>query len=103
MRETKDIYIINILIEKHIKTIMEGKKSKQDLEIDYILLHEAIETIVDEYNKKGVSRRKKRLQKIVTTTYKQIQDYLIYKNRYDHRMLETYVVLDKAVGNLIIS
>ena len=103
MRETKGIYIINILIEKHIKTIMEGKKSKQDLEIDYILLHEAIETIVDEYNKKGDSRRKKSLQKILTTTYKQIQDYLIYKNRYDHRMLETYVVLDKAVGNLIIS
>lgn len=103
MRETKDIYIINILIEKHIKAIMEGKKSKQDLEIDYILLHEAIETIVDEYNKKGDSRRKKSLQKILTTTYKQIQDYLIYKNRYDHRMLETYVVLDKEVGNLIIS
>lgn len=103
MKETKEISIINILIEKHIKAIMEGKKSKQDLEIDYILLHEAVETIVDEYSKRGDSRRKKSLQKILTTTYKKIQDYLIYKNRYDHRMLETYAVLDKAVGNLIIT
>lgn len=103
MKETKEISIINILIEKHIKAIMEGKKSKQDLEIDYILLYEAVETIVDEYNKPGDSRRKKSLQKILTTTYKKILDYLIYKNRYDHRMLETYAVLDKAVGNLIIT
>lgn len=105
MRKTKeDVNLIHIFIKNHIKSIKEGKKSKLDLEVDYTLLKEAVDTIILEYiNTKGDPRRHKDLEPIIIDTYTQIQDYLRETNPYDHKLLELYVALDKYADKILFN
>lgn len=98
-KDTNEIDIIHSLIEKHIKNLKMENVSKQDKEIDYLLIQEAVEAIVREYELSDDSRQRKNTKKIMIEVYNQIYTYLINNNKYDYRMLELYAMLDSFVNN----
>ena len=99
MRKTKeDLSLINIIIKKHIKTISGKGRSSLDKEIDYLLIQEAIKALIKEYNLSSDSRTKKYIKTILIEVDKELFTYLLNINKYDHIMLELYVMLEEIVG-----
>ncbi len=99
MRKTnEDLSLIHIIIKKHIETISEKGRSRLDKEVDYLLIREAIEALIREYKLSGDSRTKKYIKTIMIEVNKELFTYLININKYDHKILELYVMLEEIVG-----
>ncbi len=98
-KNTNEIDIINSLITKHIENLKRGDILKQDKEIDYILIEEAIEALVREYKLSDDSRQSKYIKERIIEVYEKLYTYLININKYDHRILEIYSLLDKLINN----
>ena len=99
-KNTNEIGIINSLIIKHIENLKSEDVSKQDKEIDYLLVKEAVESLIKEYKKPDDSRQmKKYIKKILIGVYEELYTYLININKYDYRILELYSMLDNLVNN----
>lgn len=98
-KNTNEINVINSLIINHIENLKRGDISKQDKEIDYILIKEAVEAIVREYKMSDDSRQRKHIKKLIIGVYEKLYTYLIKTNRYDHRILQLYSLLDSLINN----
>ena len=99
MRKTKeDLSLIHIIIKKHIETISGKGRSRLDKEVDYLLIQEAIEALIREYTLSSDSRTKKYIKTIITEVDRELFTYLLNVNKYDHKMLELYVMLEEIVG-----
>lgn len=99
MRKTKeDLSLIHIIIKKHIETISGKGRSRLDKEVDYLLIQEAIEALIREYKLSSDSRTKKHIKNIMTEVDRELFTYLMNVNKYDHKMLELYVMLEEIVG-----
>lgn len=99
MRKTKeDLSLIHIIIKKHIETISGKGRSRLDKEVDYLLIQEAIEALIREYKLSSDSRTKKHIKTIMTEVDRDLFTYLMNVNKYDHKMLELYVMLEEIVG-----
>ncbi len=99
MRKTKeDLSLIHIIIKKHIETISGKGRSRLDKEVDYLLIQEAIEALIREYKLSSDSRTKKYIKTIMTEVDRELFTYLMNVNKYDHKMLELYVMLEEIVG-----
>lgn len=99
MRKTKeDLSLIHIIIKKHIETISGKGRSRLDKEVDYLLIQEAIEAIIREYKLSSDSRTKKYIKTIMIEVDRELFTYLMNVNKYDHKMLELYVMLEEIVG-----
>ena len=99
MRKTnEDLNLFHIIIKKHIETISGKDTSRSDKEIDYLLIKEAVEAIIREYNLSGDSRTKKHIKNIMIEVDRELFAYLININKYDHKILELYVMLEEIVG-----
>lgn len=93
----KEIEILSILIEKHIKTLKEEELSKEEKEVEYIFLEETIKMIVEDHKKaKGICIRAG-IMKSILKIYNDLYGYLIAINRFDHRILALYDLLDKEI------
>lgn len=97
-KANEDICLIHVLIKKHIETISDKEKSRLDKEVDYLLIKEAVETLIKEYNLSDDSRTKKHIKKIIIEVDKELFTYLININKYDHMVLELYSILEEIVG-----
>lgn len=101
-KNTNEIDIIKSLIDKHIENLRREDVSKQDKEIDYILVEEAVEALIREYKNPGDSRiLKNKIKKTIIAVYEDVYAYLIKINKYDHRMLDIYTMLENFLGNSI--
>ena len=99
MRKTnEDLSLIHIIIKKHIETISGKGRSRLDKEVDYLLIQEAIEALIREYKLSSDSRTKKYIKTIMIEVNKELFTYLININKYDHKILELYVMLEEIVG-----
>lgn len=99
MRKTnEDLSLIHIIIKKHIETISGKGRSRLDKEVDYLLIKEAIEALIREYKLSGDSRTKKYIKNIMIEVDRELFTYLINVNKYDHKILELYVMLEEIVG-----
>lgn len=99
-KNTNEIDIINSLIINHIENLKREDVSIQDKEIDYLLVKEAIESLIREYKKPDDSRqRRKYIKKLLIGGYEEVYNYLININKYDYRMLELYSVLDDLIND----
>lgn len=99
-KNTNEIDIINSLIINHIENLKREDVSIQDKEIDYLLVKEAIESLIREYKKPDDSRqRRKYIKKLLIGVYEEVYNYLININKYDYRMLELYSVLDDLIND----
>lgn len=98
-RTNEDLNLIHILIKKHIENISGSGISKQDKEIDYLLISEALEALVREYKKSDDSRQRQYIKKIIIEVDKELFTYLININSYDHKILELYVMLEELINN----
>lgn len=99
MRKTnEDLSLIHIIIKKHIETISGKGRSRLDKEVDYLLIREAIEALIREYKLSGDSRTKKYIKTIMIEVDRELFTYLININKYDHKILELYVMLEEIVG-----
>lgn len=96
-KNTNEIDIINKLIIQHIETIKREDVEKQDKEIDYLLIKEAVIALVQEYKLSDDSRQRKHLHKILIEVYENFFTYLININKYDHKILELYAMLDDII------
>lgn len=99
-KNTNEIDIINSLIINHIENLKREDVSIQDKEIDYLLVKEAIESLIREYKKPDDSRqRRKYIKKLLIGVYEEVYNYLININKYDYKMLDLYSVLDDLINN----
>lgn len=99
-KNTNEINIINSLIINHIKNLKSEDVSKQDREIDYLLVKEAVEALIKEYKKPDDSRKRRRyLKKLLIEVYEEVYNYLININKYDYKMLDIYSMLDNLINN----
>jgi thymidylate synthase ThyX len=82
MRKTKeDLSLINIIIKKHIETISGKGRSSLDKEIDYLLIQEAIEALIREYNLSSDSRTRNYIKTILIEVDKKMFTYLLNINK----------------------
>lgn len=99
-KNTKKIGIINSLIINHIENLKREDISKQDKEIDYLLVKEAVESLIREYKNPDDSRqRRKYIKNLLIGVYEQLYTYLININKYDYKILELYSMLDNLINN----
>lgn len=100
MRKDKnEINIINKLIIQHIENIKREDVKKQDKEIDYLLIKEAVQALVREFKLSDDSRQRKYIKKIIIEVYEIFYTYLINTNKYDNKILELYALLDDIIYN----
>lgn len=99
-KNTKEIGIINSLIINHIENLKREDISKQDKEIDYLLVKEAVESLIRECKNPDDSRqRRKYIKNLLIGVYEQLYTYLININKYDYKILELYSMLDNLINN----
>ncbi len=98
-KNLEEIQIINHLIQKHIETIKSEDVKRQDKELNYLLIKEAVEALVREYKKSTNPRTKKYLKKSIIEVNETLFAYLINYNRYDNKILELYAMLDEFIYN----
>ncbi len=99
-KNTNEISVINSLVMNHIENLKREEVSKQEKEIDYLLIKEAIEAIVREYKLSDDSRqRRKYIKKCLIEVYEELYTYLININKYDYKILELYSMLDNLINN----
>lgn len=99
MRKTnEDLNLIHIIIKKHIDTIGDTDRPKQEKEIDYLLIKEAVMSLINQYKIADDSRQRKLIKKFLIDIDKKLFNYLLHINRYDHKILELYVMLEELVG-----
>ena len=99
-KNTKEIGIINTLLINHIENLKREDISKQDKEIDYLLLKEADESLIRDCKNQDDSRqRRKYIKNLLIGVYEQLYTYLININKYDYKILELYSMLDNLINN----
>ena len=99
-KNTNEIDIINSLIINHIENLKREDISKQDKEIDYLLVKEAVESLIRECKNPDDSRqRRKYIKNLLIGVYEQLYTYLININKYDYKILELYSMLDNLINN----
>ena len=98
-KNTNEIGIISSLIINHIENLKREDVSKQDKEIDYLLVQEAVESLIKEYKKPDDSRQRRYIKKLLIGVYEELYTYLININKYDYRILELYSMLDSLINN----
>lgn len=96
-KNIKEIQIINHLIQKHIETIKSEDIKRQDKELNYLLIKEAVEALVREYKQSTTIRTKRYLQKSIIEVNETLFAYLDEYNRYDNKILELYAMLDEFI------
>jgi len=96
-KNIKEIQIINHLIQKHIETIKSEDIKRQDKELNYLLIKEAVEALVREYKQSTTIRTKRYLQKSIIEVNETLFTYLAEYNRYDNKILELYAMLDEFI------
>ena len=96
-KNIKEIQIINHLIQKHIETIKSEDIKRQDKELNYLLIKEAVEALVREYKQSTTIRTKRYLQKSIIEVNETLFAYLAECNRYDNKILELYAMLDEFI------
>ena len=96
-KNIKEIQIINHLIQKHIETIKSEDIKRQDKELNYLLIKEAVEALVREYKQSTPPRTKRYLQKSIIEVNETLFTYLAKYNRYDNKILELYAMLDEFI------
>lgn len=96
-KNIKEIQIINHLIQKHIETIKSEDIKRQDKELNYLLIKEAVEALVREYKQSTTPRTKRYLQKSIIEVNETLFAYLAEYNRYDNKILELYAMLDEFI------
>ena len=102
MRKTEEnITVIKLLIKKHLDAIGDSEVSRQDKSIDYLLIQEAIESLIREYDRPGDSRQKKCIKNVLIDVYKELEFFLLEQKRYDHKILDLYATLHKKIGRYV--
>ena len=96
-KNIKEIQIINHLIQKHIETIKSEDIKRQDKQLNYLLIKEAVEALVREYKQSTTIRTKRYLQKSIIEVNETLFTYLAEYNRYDNKILELYAMLDEFI------
>lgn len=95
-----ELNLIKGMVKGHIKTLKKEKIERLDKEIDYLLIKEAIESLINEYYKlSGDSRQRPYIKEILIEVYEELCTYLINTNKYDNKILELYAMLDDIIYN----
>ena len=85
-KNIKEIQIINHLIQKHIETIKSEDIKRQDKELNYLLIKEAVEALVREYKQSTTIRTKRYLQKSII----EVEEHLQAARRMYNANVSTY-------------
>lgn len=96
-KNNTDVYLIHIIIKKHIETISGAEN--QDKEISYIVIQEIVKCIVEQFETSNSALEKQELKNIMKKINQELFNYLAKFNKYDHKILDAYVTLEKITND----
>lgn len=96
-KNNTDAYLIHIIIKKHIETI--SGKDDPNRENSYIVIQEIVQCLAQEFEKSISEVEKQELKDIMKKVNQELFNYLAKFNRYDHKILDSYVILEKLIGD----
>lgn len=96
-KNNTDVYLIHIIIKKHIETISGAEKHKK--EFSYIVIQEIVKCVVEQFETSNSALEKQELKNIMKKINQELFNYLVKFNRYDHKILDAYVTLEKITSN----
>ena len=98
-KNNTDVYLIHIIIKKHIETICEDDSSIKDKTISYIVIEETTKCLVQEFQTTSSALQKQEMKSIMEKVKKEFFDYLVNVNKYNHRILDLYVTLENLISD----
>ena len=99
MRKNNTNYLIHIIIKKHIETISRDETDYTEKNVSYSILQEITETLVEEFEYAPNYVEKQKIKRIMVKAKKEYFDYLLNVNKYNHRILELYVMLENLLSD----
>lgn len=99
MKKNNTDYLIHIIIKKHIETISRDETDFTEKSVSYSILQEITETIVGEFEFAPNYVEKQKVKRVIVKAKKEFFDYLVNVNKYNHRILELYVMLENLLND----
>lgn len=96
-KNNANAYLIHIIIKKHIETI--SGKDNPNRENSYIVIQEIIQSLAQEFEKSLSAIEEQELKEIAKRVNQELFNYLANFNRYDHKILDSYVMLEKLIDD----
>ena len=92
-----DVYLIHIIIKKHIETI--SGTEPEEKRVSYIVIQEIVKSIVEQYEMSNSALERQELKRIMKIINQELFNYLAKFNKYDHKILDSYVALEKITND----
>ena len=97
MRKNNTNYLIHIIIKKHIETI--SGTEPEEKRVSYIVIQEIVKSIVEQYEMSNSALERQDLKRIMKIINQELFNYLAKFNKYDHKILDSYVTLEKITND----
>ena len=99
MKKNNTDYLIHIIIKKHIETKSRDETDFAEKCVSYSILQEITETNAEEFEFAPNYVEKQKVKRIMVKAKKEFFDYLVNVNKYNHRILELYVMLENLLND----
>ena len=96
-KNNTDVFLIHIIIKKHIETI--SGTEPEEKRVSYIVIQEIVKSIVEQYEMSNSALERQDLKCIMKIINQELFNYLAKFNKYDHKILDSYVTLEKITND----
>ena len=96
-KNNTDVFFIHIIIKKHIETI--SGTEPEEKRVSYIVIQEIVKSIVEQYEMSNSALERQDLKRIMKIINQELFNYLAKFNKYDHKILDSYVALEKITND----
>lgn len=96
-KNNTDVFLIHIIIKKHIETI--SGTEPEEKRVSYIVIQEIVKSIVEQYEMSNSALERQDLKRIMKIINQELFNYLAKFNKYDHKILDSYVALEKITND----
>ena len=96
-KNNTDVFLIHIIIKKHIETI--SGTEPEEKRVSYIVIQEIVKSIVEQYEMSNSALERQELKRIMKIINQELFNYLAKFNKYDHKILDSYVALEKITND----
>ena len=96
-KNNTDVCLIHIIIKKHIETI--SGTEPEEKRVSYIVIQEIVKSIVEQYEMSNSALERQDLKRIMKIINQELFNYLAKFNKYDHKILDSYVALEKITND----
>ncbi len=96
-KNNTDVFLIHIIIKKHIETI--SGTEPEEKRVSYIVIQEIVKSIVEQYEMSNSALERQDLKRIMKIINQELFNYLAKFNKYDHKILDSYVTLEKITND----